>query len=111
MHRPIFYQFLRLEAISSLKFLQFSLLKLPFLHATINFMADDDDQLNKTAPVPPIINDADSEFEAEGGGEPVDIDEEMEKVGLPGGVHEVDIAKEIDKAEDPMGGKIPKQDD
>lgn len=79
----------------------------------MDFMANtnDDDQLNKTAPVPPVIDDENSEFEAEGGGFPVDIDEEMEKVGLPGGVHEVDIAKEIDKAEDPTAGKPPKQDD
>jgi hypothetical protein len=74
-------------------------------------MADDDNQLNKTAPVPPVIDDANSEFEAEGGGEPIDIDEEMEKVGLPGGVHDLNIAKEIDEAEDPTAGKPPKQDD
>lgn len=79
----------------------------------MDFMANtsDDDQLNKTAPVPPVIDDENSEFEAEGGGSPVDIDEEMEKVGLPGGVHEVDIAKYVDEAEDPTAGKPPKPDE
>lgn len=72
---------------------------------------DDNDQLNKTAPIPPVIDNEEGEFDAEGGGFPVDIDESLHKMDITtddmnAGPHELNIAEDIDDSENPPKDKI-----